>query len=75
MMYVQPSWQTCHITGTGSAVKRTIPFAQPLVQAVQRRTHAFPRQRVHVTGLSLLEKLGNIRGRDGVVVEAGFEPL
>ena len=74
-MYIQPCWQTCRITGTGSDVRRPIPLAQPLMQGVQRRTHAFPRQRVHVTGLGLLEKLGHIRGRDGVVVEAGFEPL
>ena len=75
MMHVQPCWQTCHINGSGSAVKRPIPFAQPLMQAVQRPAHALPRQRVHVIGLGLIKKLGHIRCRDGVVVEALFEPL
>ncbi len=74
-MHVQPIWQTCRITGSGSGVKRPLPFAQPLMQAVQCAAHAFSRQRVHVTGLGLVEKLGYIGGRDGVVFEARFEPL
>jgi len=74
-MHVQPCWQTCHLTDAISAVERPIPFAQPLMQAVQRSAHALPRQRVHVIGFGLVEKLGHIRGRDGVVVEARFEPL
>jgi hypothetical protein len=75
VMHDQPIWQTCHITVSGSGVRRPIPFAQPPMQAVQRAAHAFSRQRVDITGLGLLEKLSNIGGRDGVVVEARFEPL
>jgi endonuclease III len=74
-MHVQPCWQTCRITGPDSAVQRPIPLTQPLMQAVQRSAHALPRKRVHVIGLGLLEKLGDIRGRDYVVLEARFEPL
>ncbi len=74
-MRVQPIWQTGHVTGGGSGVKPPIPFAQPLMQAVQRGAHAFSRQRVHVVGLGLVEKLGYIGGRDGVVGEARFEAL
>ena len=75
MMHVWPCWQTCRITRTGSALKRPILFAQPLMQAAQRSTHALSRQRVHVMAVGLLEKLGHIGGRDGVVVEARFELL
>ncbi len=74
-MHVQPCWQTCHFTGTDPAVERPVPFTQPLMQAVKRSAHALPRQRVHVIGLGLLEKLGHIRSRDGVVLEARFETL
>ena len=75
MMHVQPIWQTCRITGSGSGVKRPLPFAQPLMQAVQCAAHAFSRQRVHVIGLGLVQKLGYVGGGDGVVFEAGFKPL
>src|SRR5258708_9881356 len=75
VMHVQPCWQTCRITGPDSAVQRPIPLTQPLMQAAQRSAHAPPRQRVPVMGLGMLEKLGHIRGRDGVVLEARFEPL
>jgi hypothetical protein len=71
----QPIWQTWHIMGTDSGVRRPNRFAQPLMQADQRAAHAFSRQRVHVIRLGLVEKLGYIGGRDGVVVEARFEPL
>ena len=74
-MHVQPIWQTCRITGSGSGVKRPLPFAQPLMQAVQCAAHAFSRQRVHVIGLGLVQKLGYVGGGDGVVFEAGFKPL
>jgi hypothetical protein len=74
-MHDQPSRQTCHISGSGWRVKRALPLAQPLMQVVQRPTHALSRQCVYVAGLGLLKKLGYIGGRDGVVVEAGFEPL
>src|SRR6476469_8649722 len=75
VMHVQPIWQTCRITGSGSGVKRPLPFAQPLMQAVQCAAHAFSRQRVHVIGLGLVQKLGYVGGGDGVVFEAGFKPL
>ena len=63
---------------TGSvfgASSDALPFAQPLMQAVQCAAHAVSRQRVHVIGLGLVEKLGYVGGRDGVVVEARFESL
>ena len=60
MMDVQPCWQTCPFAGTDPAVKRPVAFTQPLMQAVQRLAHALPRQRVHVIGLGLLEKLGDV---------------
>ena len=74
-MHDQPVWQTCHITGGGSRVERPIPFAQPLMQAVQGAAHALSCQRVDIIGLGLVEKLGYIGGRNGGVVEARFEPL
>jgi hypothetical protein len=75
VMHVQPIWQTCHVAGHRSAVKRPITFAQSLMQAVQSAAHAFSRQRVHVIGFGLVEKFGYVGGRDGVFVEARFEPL
>ena len=75
MMHVQPIWQTCRITGSCSGVKRPLPFAQPLMQAVQCAAHAFSRQRVHVTGLGLVEKLGYVGSGDGIVFEIRFESL
>ena len=75
MMRDQPIWQTRHLSGPARSGQRPILFAQPLVQAVQRAAHAFSRQRVDVIGLGLIEKLGDIRRRDGVVVEPRFEPL
>ena len=74
-MHVQPIWQTCRITGSGSGVKRPLAFAQPLMQAVQCAAHAFSRQRVHVIGFGLVEEVGYVGGRHGVFVEARFEPL
>jgi hypothetical protein len=75
MMHDVSIWQTCHRTlGRGSR-QRPIPFAQSLMQVVQCPAHAFPGQRVDVVSLGLIEKLGDIGGRDGVVFEAGFEPL
>jgi hypothetical protein len=75
VMHVQPCWQTCPFAGTDPAAKRPVAFTQPLMQAVQRLAHALPRQRVHVIGLGLLEKLGDVGSRDGVVLEARFETL
>ena len=64
-MHDQPIRQTCHISGRRSGGQRPILFAQPLMQTVQRATHAFSHQRVDVIGLGLIEKLGDIGGRDG----------
>ena len=75
MMHVQPIWQTWHVAGRGSAVKRPITIAQSLMQTVQSAAHAFSCQRVHVIGFGLVEKVGYVGGRDGVVVEARFEAL
>ena len=61
-MHVRPCWQTCRFTDAGSVVKRPIPFAQTLMQDIQRTGHALARQRVHVIGLGLLEKLGHVSG-------------
>jgi len=75
VMHDQPIRQTCHITGRDWSVKQPLAFAQPLMQAVQRAAHAFSRQRVDVIGLGLIQKLGYIGGREGVVIEARFKPL
>jgi hypothetical protein len=69
-----PIWQTCQITNGAWRLNWPIPF-QPLMQAVQRAAHAFSCQRVHVIGLGLVQKVGYVGGRDGVVIEARFEPL
>ena len=74
-MHDQPVWQTCHIRGRGSGGQRPILFAQALMQAVQRAAHAFSRQRVDVNGFGLIEELGDIGSRDGVVFEARFQSL
>jgi hypothetical protein len=75
VMHDQPIWQTCRIMGRGWRVKQPLAFAQPLMQTVQGAAYALSRQRVHVIGLGLVEKLGYIGGRDGGVIEARFEPL
>ena len=75
MMHDQPIWQTCHLASGRWSGQRPILFAQPLMQAVERAPHAFPRQRVDVIGLGLVEELGYVGSRDSVVLEARFEPL
>jgi hypothetical protein len=75
VLHDEPIWQTCRITGSRSGVKQPVPFAQPLMQAVQCACHAFSCQRADIIGLGLVEKLGHIGGRNGVVAEARFEPL
>src|SRR5262249_19509642 len=75
VMDVQPIWQTWHLAARTSAVDRPISFAQTLMQTVQRAAHTLSRQRVHVMGFGLVEKVGYVGGRDGVVDEARFEAL
>lgn len=45
------------------------------MQAVERAAHAFPRQRVDVISLGLVEKLGYVGSGDGFVFEIRFESL
>ena len=75
MMHDQPIWQTCHLSRRRRSRQRPLAFAESLLEVVQRAAHSFPRQRVDVIGLGLVEKLSDIGGRDSVVFEAGFEPL
>ena len=75
MMHDQPIWQTCHFARGRCSGQRPIVFAQSLMQAIERAPHAFSRQRVDVVGLGLVEELGHICSRDGVVFEARFESL
>jgi hypothetical protein len=75
VMHDQAIWQTRHLTDSCSGVQRPIPFAQSLMQAIQCGAHAFSRQRVHVIGFGLVEEFGYVGSRDGVVLEARFEPL
>ena len=75
MMHHQAIWQTCPPADSSWSVQQPIPFAQPLMQAIQCGAHAFSRQRVHVIGFCLVEEFGDIGSRDGVVLEARFEPL
>ena len=75
MMHDQSIWQTCHLARGPRRGQRPILFAQPLVQAIERAPHAFPSQRADVVGLSLVEELHYIGSRDGVVLEARFDPL
>ena len=75
MMHVHTCWQTCQITRIGRGVYRPFPFMQPLLQGVQRTAHTVSRQRVDIIGFGLLEKLDDIGGRDGVIVQPRFESL
>jgi hypothetical protein len=75
MMHDQAIWQTRHLTSSRRSGQWPIMFAQPLMQAVERAAHAFPRQRVDVNSLGLVEKLGYVGSRDRVVLEIRFEPL
>jgi endonuclease-3 len=75
MMHDQPIWQTCHFARGRCGGQRPILFAQALMQAIERAPHAFPRQRVDVVGLGLVEELDHIGSRDGVVLEARLESL
>ena len=75
MMHDLPIWQTCHLPVFGRSRQRPIPFAQSLMQVVQCAAHTFPGQRIDVVSLGLIEKLGDVGGRDSVMIEAGFEPL
>ena len=72
-MRVQPIRQTCRVAGRWSAVKRPITFAQSLMQAGQSAAHAFSRQRVHVIGFGLVEKVGYVGGRHGELFGVGAE--
>ena len=75
-VHIKWTWQIRPVIdgdmGLGN-LRRKIALVLSAMHAVQRLRHAVSGQRTDIIGLRLLQKLGDIGGRDGVATKARFE--